>query len=36
MGYSNKQRSAPMSFEQVEKLVKDHKVEWVDLRFADL
>ena len=25
-----------MSFEQVEKLVKDHKVEWVDLRFADL
>jgi glutamine synthetase len=25
-----------MSFEQVEKLIKDHKVEWVDLRFADL
>ena len=25
-----------MSFEQVEKLVRDNKVEWVDLRFADL
>ena len=25
-----------MSFEQVEKLIRDHKVEWVDLRFSDL
>ncbi len=25
-----------MSFEHVEKLIKDHKVEWIDLRFADL
>ena len=25
-----------MSFEQVEKLVRDNKIEWVDLRFADL
>ncbi len=25
-----------MSFEHVEKLIKDHKVEWVDLRFADM
>jgi glutamine synthetase len=25
-----------MSYEQVEKLIRDHKVEWVDLRFADL
>ena len=25
-----------MSHETVEKLIKDHKVEWVDLRFADL
>ena len=25
-----------MSLEHVEKLVKDHKVEFVDLRFADM
>ena len=25
-----------MSIENVEKLIKDHKVEFVDLRFADL
>lgn len=25
-----------MSFEHVEKLIRDHKVEFVDLRFADM
>ncbi len=25
-----------MSFENVQKLIKDHKVEWIDLRFADM
>src|SRR6476659_8564407 len=25
-----------MSLEHVEKLIKDHKVEWIDLRFADM
>ena len=25
-----------MTIEHVEKLIKDHKVEWVDLRFADM
>src|SRR6478736_9000429 len=29
-------RVPAMSLEHVEKLIKDHKVEWVDLRFADM
>jgi glutamine synthetase len=30
------QRQSPMSLENVEKLIKDHKVEFVDLRFVDM
>src|SRR5690348_8238473 len=29
-------RSLPMSIEHVNKLIKDHAIEWVDLRFADM
>ena len=29
-------RSFAMSFENVEKLIKDHKIEFVDLRFTDM
>ncbi|HSM10895.1 MAG TPA: hypothetical protein VK827_04930, partial [Lysobacter sp.] len=29
-------QGCPMSLENVEKLIRDHKVEFVDLRFADM